>query len=568
MLLTSRLSLTGKMIAYFMIVVSVGLAGFVYVSLQAITAGDLVEQTKEEDIPRLLQTAEVARNAENQVASLRGFLISGDSISLDNFRRVVKENEKLEADLLKAARTEQGKKLITDLMALEKKYVEIAERTVIPLKLSGKDAEAIHILNGEMTQISRTIRNVAKEYTELRRKQIDASMAKSMKAVDQSELTAKVASIACAVLGIAIGIFAARRITKPIKELQDLMAKAGEGNLTVRGTVTSQDEIGQLVQSFNQMTERQRSIVTMVRQSAQELAAASEQLAASSEQVSSTSTEIAKSIQTVARENESCNSSILETSKVLVQLSSLIQIAQNQANETDADAKEMNHATTLGRGTVDQAMTCMANIKEKTLDTEKHIQELSTYSNQIGLITETITQIAKQTNLLALNAAIEAARAGEAGRGFAVVAEEVRKLAEQSNQGAAGVAELVRKVASGTEVTVAATRKSCDEVERGVTAVSQVGDALQKIAAAIERTVNHANAIANVTNDEVASSDQIVKLINNLASAIETAAASSQQVSAAAQETTATMQTVAASAEEMSAMANDLRNAVAVFKVA
>jgi len=170
------MSLTVKMIAYFLLVVFVGAVGFGFVVYNVEIAGDLIAKTQQEDIPRLLQTADIARNVENKFASLRGFIISGDKVSLDNFRRVTAENEKAERELLAAARTEQGKKIVSELMALEGRYSEIAEKIVIPHKQAGKDQEALEVMNGELTDIGRQLRSKAKEYTELRRGQIDTAM--------------------------------------------------------------------------------------------------------------------------------------------------------------------------------------------------------------------------------------------------------------------------------------------------------------------------------------------------------------------------------------------------------
>ncbi|HWR41873.1 methyl-accepting chemotaxis protein [Sporomusa sp.] len=402
----------------------------------------------------------------------------------------------------------------------------------------------------------------------------DYSDAKAVAANEQGQrdstnaaTTILVSIITAVILALSLGLFFSRLIVNPIKRLQAMTVEVGHGNLTVQEHVDSTDEIGHLTQAFNAMIDDQRKIVSTVRQAAVELSGASEQLAASSQEVSSTATEVARNVQEVAQEAESGNQAVVDTSKVLLELSSMIQIARKLAESSVRNSKITLKTATAGSGTVAEAVTRMSGIKEKTVETEEQIAVLSKYSEQIGLLTDTITNIASQTNLLALNAAIEAARAGEAGRGFAVVAEEVRKLAEQSNHGASEVAELVKKIAESTAAAVAATQHSRTEVEHGVSAVNHAGEALNNILSAVNSTVHDIDSIGNITADEVATSDKIIQLINSVASGIETTAANAQAVSASTEETTATMETIAASAEEMSAMANHLRGAVERFKV-
>ena len=442
-----------------------------------------------------------------------------------------------------------------------------ARGQAIQMAIAGQRAEGYkHFEEHGMKQLD-NVNVLLKELADYNAKISEQAMEEGQAEAIRSEIIVLIVTLSAIVLAIVLGIILARAITNPVQTLQNLMAQAGNGDLTVKANADSQDELGQLSQSFNEMIKNQMTVVSMVRKSAVNIAAASEELAASSEEVTSTASEVARSIQTVANEMNEANQSVNNTSQVLLELSSLIQIAKTKATSATKNAGETFTAVNQGQATVAATVSRMNTIKEKTVETEQHIQTLSKYSEQIGLITDTITSIASQTNLLALNAAIEAARAGEAGRGFAVVAEEVRKLAEQSNAGAAEVANLVRKVAEGTATAVQATQLSRTEVEMGVTAVNQAGQSLLYIVEAINKTVADTNEIATVTNDEVASLERIVKLIHAVASSVENTAANAEEVSAATEQTTATMQTVAASSEEMSAMANDLRNAVLKFKV-
>ena len=290
-------------------------------------------------------------------------------------------------------------------------------------------------------------------------------------------------------------------------------------------------------------------------------------MAASCQEVTATSEEVASTTQSLAGEADHGNEAVIDASKALLELSSLVQIAQEQAKSAANNSDTTLNAANHGKETVSEAVSRMNTIREKALTSEELIHTLETYSKEIGLITDTITSLAQQTNLLALNAAIEAARAGEAGRGFAVVAEEVRSLAEQSDKGAQEVAELTRKISASTSEAVLAIQQSRSEVEQGVGVVHKAGSALDDILTAVDDTVHDINRILNVTGEEVATSEKIVQLINSLATIIENTDSHAQQVAASTEETQAAMQTVAASSEECASMAEELKSEVGTFNV-
>ncbi|GBG55476.1 methyl-accepting chemotaxis protein [Sporomusaceae bacterium FL31] len=453
------------------------------------------------------------------------------------------------------------------------KYKELAKlyrderQKAVDMALAGRNQEAYtYFKQNALPHLEKTgvLREEISQYNDKQIKDTNEEIAAEYKKSILIMLGITIlAAAACIVLGIVI----ARMVVNPVRRMQQLMDSAGNGDLTVQGEVDSTDETGQLTAAFNAMIQHQAQVVGLVRRAAIELAAGSEEMAASSQQVASTSTDIARNISEVAEEADSSTKSAIETSEVLLQLSSLIQIAKNCAGTSAQDSQATLKAAQDGQATVIETVSRMDNIKSQTVATEELIATLNRYSEQIGQITDTITGIAKQTNLLALNAAIEAARAGEAGRGFAVVAEEVRKLAEHSNQEAEQVAALVRKIAESTASAVGSTQKSRVEAEYGVDAVQRAGQALERILTAVMGNVKDMQQIVNVTNDEVATSDKIIQLINAVATGIETMSSHAQHVAAATQEITAAVETVASSAEETSAMANELRSAVERFKI-
>ena len=362
-------------------------------------------------------------------------------------------------------------------------------------------------------------------------------------------------------------IFSQKGIIGPIKRLEKSMKLAGGGDLTVQVNIKSKDEIGQLGESFNAMIRHQEVIVKNVHEASQKLNSASEELAASSEEINASTEEINASICEVALEAERQNKSIINTSEVLLQLSSLVNIAQNKAKDTSVNSDNTMEAAELGRLKVEQTVKAINIINDGTEETAQALEMLNNLSSQVGGIITAINDIAEQTNLLALNAAIEAARAGEQGKGFSVVAEEVRTLSEISNDKAKEIAELVNEMIKQTKDAVKSMNKSKNEVKNGVMVASETDEAFLKVIASVQGIVNNINEILDITNDEVSSSDQIVKLINEIATITEGTSMHSQNVATASEQQAAATECLSATAEETTAMAEELNLLVSKFKI-
>lgn len=355
-------------------------------------------------------------------------------------------------------------------------------------------------------------------------------------------------------------LYSTKGIINPIKKLEKLMKLAGQGDLTVKIDIKSKDEIEELGNSFNSMIKHQENIVKGVTNAAEQLNAASEEMAASSEEISAT-------VNNVAQDAEKQNESILDVSGVLVQLSSLVQLAQNRAQATSTNAANTMTVADLGRTKVEETVKAMNVISVGSDETAQALESLNKLSAKVGGIINTINSIAEQTNLLALNAAIEAARAGENGKGFSVVADEVRKLSEESNDKAKEISTLVNEMVKQTQNAVIAMGRAKSEVDNGVAIVSETDKAFINIINAIENIAEHVNEILDITGDEVASSDKVVKLINEIATITECNTANSENVSLAIEEQATAINNLTATAEETSAMAEELTKLVEIFKI-
>ncbi|WP_160686515.1 methyl-accepting chemotaxis protein [Clostridium sp. C2-6-12] len=373
--------------------------------------------------------------------------------------------------------------------------------------------------------------------------------------------------IAIIVAMIGAYLYSTKGIINPIKELEKLMKRAGDGDLTVKISIKSKDEIEELGNSFNEMIKHQDEIVRNVRSAAEQLNAASEEMAASSEEISATTEEVSATINQVAQDAEKQNESIVDVSGVLVQLASLVQLAQNRAKSTSSNAAETIAVADRGREKVEETVKAMNNISAGSEETAKALEAVNNLSVKVGGIITTINAIAEQTNLLALNAAIEAARAGEHGKGFSVVADEVRKLSEESDDRAKEITSLVSEMMKEIKNAVAAMERAKTEVNNGVVIVSETDKAFVNIREAIENISNHVNQILDITGDEVASSDKVVKLINDIATVTESNAANSENVSLAAEEQASAINNLTSTAEETSAMAEELTRLVEKFEI-
>jgi methyl-accepting chemotaxis protein len=215
----------------------------------------------------------------------------------------------------------------------------------------------------------------------------------------------------------------------------------------------------------------------------------------------------------------------------------------------------------------EQADVAMRSVRDSSAAVSGAITELASKSEQIGAIVQTITGIAEQTNLLALNAAIEAARADEQGRGFAVVAEEVRKLAEESQQAAQEISGLIAAIQQETGNAVEVVEDGARRTEEGVEVVERTRDSFARIDTAVDDTSSRIEQIAAVAQQISASTEMMQQGIDEVAAVTEESSASSEQVSASSEQTSASAQEIAASAQEHSGNAEALNRLVAQFKL-
>jgi len=397
---------------------------------------------------------------------------------------------------------------------------------------------------------------------------VTAPKGESTQAIDTLMRTMFFLCIICLIIVAVAIVIIAKRFAKPILIIRDECMLLARGDLREgEMKVSSEDEIGQLAQGFREMRTNLRELVTQVHSQSEQLAASSEELTASADQSAQAANQVAMSITDVANGSEEQLSVAHETSTVVQEMSASIDRVSATTTEV---AEQSNQAATKareGNKAVNRAVIQMKQIEQTVQTSAQAVAELGERSKEIGQIVATISGIAGQTNLLALNAAIEAARAGEQGRGFAVVAEEVRKLAEQSQDATKQIASLIGGIQGDTDKAVKAMDDGTREVKLGAEVVDAAGQAFQEIVVLVTQVSDQIKEISSAIDQMAIGSQHIVGSVNRIDNLSKRATEESQTVSAATEEQSASMEEISSSSQSLANLATDLREAVSKFQV-
>ncbi len=331
-----------------------------------------------------------------------------------------------------------------------------------------------------------------------------ADYAAEQRASAQWKLFTQLGLLALA-LAFAVGIMMliSRRVTAPLRLIQDCMIKVSGGDFNVSLPKSDRgDEVGEIIIAVNVMVDEVRRTVSEIKSSSRE--------------VTNASTEISTSTTDLSQRTEEQAASLEETSASMEQIANTVRKNAENAQEATKSAMATREVADRGGEVAGRAVKAMARIEES--------------SRKISDIISVIDEIARQTNLLALNAAVEAARAGEAGRGFAVVASEVRSLAQHSSQAAKDIAQLITN--------------SSGQVKEGVDLVNQAGSALNEIVESIRTVAASVAEIATASAEQATGLDEVKKTLDQMDEL-------TQRNSALVEENAATAQTLEYQAKAM-----------------
>lgn len=438
---------------------------------------------------------DLRHEVNRQSRFLRNMVIIDDKSKIDIEHQAViesrKKSEKLINLLSQEIHAAKGKELLNQTVNARKRFSSDVDRYFSLIESGEKNKAVIYLLEG--------LRPVQLEYLRILDGSIqfqsdlaNDSSIEAVKEVRSLQITTLIAILLSIVISVTLGVWIVRSITRPVRHAVNIARAVAAGDLNTAIEVQSQDEVGELLNSLNEMQHELVKVVSVVR--------------TGSESVATASTEIAQGNLDLSQRTEEQAAALEETAASMEQLSATVGQNADSAREASTFAQGASDIATQGAELVAEVVNTM--------------QGISTSSKKISEIIDVIDSIAFQTNILALNAAVEAARAGEQGRGFAVVASEVRSLA-------------IRSAGAAKEITCL-INDSVQRVERGNRLANQAGNTMQEIVASVKRVTGLMSEISAASDEQSHGVLQVGEALTQMDQVTQQNAALVEEVSAAA----------------------------------
>lgn len=371
--------------------------------------------------------------------------------------------------------------------------------------------------------------------------------------------------LALFVIAVAIWVTAllARKLTRPIEAITELIGNASDGDFTVQAEEDSNNEIGTLSRSFNKMTGKISVILTKITSITGEVVQSSGHLKRIEEDVDSISRAVRKISDGTEAQNEQVGQVVMREGELEEKFRQL----QEKSGLLLTDAQN-----TILSG--QNGMRSVAELKKQNEDTAKGMEEafarivtLEEQSQRISGILGTINEISSQTSLLALNASIEAARAGEHGRGFAVVAESIGKLASDSTAATADIEKIIQELCQDISETVANIEAMRTGVDGQIQAVDKVQETFADFGKLAEKTKESVSGMEKLVNEMYQCDQAVVSAVEQIRSISANAAELTQEVAGSLEEQLNGIRDVAKQVDNLSMVSAEMEQEMTKFKL-
>ncbi|MGQ7858950.1 methyl-accepting chemotaxis protein [Pseudomonas sp. 32A] len=463
------------------------------------------------------------------VASIRlealRLLTTDDSRVRDNSKNLITRQRGDLEELLKRHETllsnEQERDLLKQLKANVATYMTIVAQ-MIQLVDQDQQQNAMDLLNSRLAPQGMVLNKSLEDMITFNQKGVEDAAESAAQMYTSAQWVVGSIIVTALMATLLLAWLLTRSITAPIGQALTVARTIASGDLSRPIVVEGKDEPAQLLSALATMQTNLQDTIRGISESSQQLASAAEEMSSVMEQST--------------RGLQAQNDEIEQAATAVTQMSAAVdEVAGNAVSSAEA-SKASDEDSKHGHYQISETISSIQNLVDEVLGASTKAEGLAVQAQDISKVLEVIRGIAGQTNLLALNAAIEAARAGEAGRGFAVVADEVRSLAQRTQDSTEEIEQMINGIQQGTQDTVGALNSSAEHAGQTLQRANSAGSALEKITAAISQISQRNLVIASAAEQQALVAREVDRSLVNIRDLSTQTAAGATQTSAASQE--------------------------------